>query len=495
MGVVRFLIPRRDRVSSDVIDRAYMAGIEGIPWHVQIQFDSDTLLVTREESESGYFYIPWRVDGYGELMLSTTSLIERDRPYHLPIELARGTINRIRNQLAAWKLAGLSVPREIMATCRRAATLLARAVLSQADREAALDLAEEALRISAQVIQDLMSDYTQQVLEIRHQQSLKLPTVFGAHLGSSLVGENRANLLLAAFNSAVVGMSWSQIETNSGEFKWNVYDQQVEWCRRRAVRVLSGPLVQLDQRTVPDWLFLWEDDFESLQSHVLAYVQAAVKRYHGKVTLWNCAGRMNINSAFRFTEEQRLNLTVRAIETVRQIEPRTPLIVSLDQPWGEYVVSNPLDLPPIQFADTLARADLGLSGFGLEINVGYWPGGTLSRDLLEFSTQLDRWSLLGLPLVIFLTSPSGTHQDPHALEGVGPLEGLAEGGPSLESQRVLYDRLVQLLLTKPNVQGIIWNQLFDSEQHDYPHGGLFDGDGQPKPALDALTTIRQHHLI
>jgi len=41
------------------------------------------------------------------LVLSTASLMEREPRYHLPVELARGTLNRVRNQLAAWEQAGL----------------------------------------------------------------------------------------------------------------------------------------------------------------------------------------------------------------------------------------------------------------------------------------------------------------------------------------------------------------------------------------------------
>ena len=40
------------------------------------------------------------------------ALMERDEPYHLPVELARGTLNRIRNQLAAWQSLGFRLPDE-----------------------------------------------------------------------------------------------------------------------------------------------------------------------------------------------------------------------------------------------------------------------------------------------------------------------------------------------------------------------------------------------
>ena len=48
-----------------------------------------------------------------------------------------------------------------------------------------------------------------------------------------------------------------------------------------------------------------------------------------------------------------------------------------------------------------------------------------------------------------------------------------------------------MLLTKPAVQGIFWNQLADNVPHDFPHGGLIDAEGKPKPALEALRNLRK----
>jgi hypothetical protein len=55
-------------------------------------------------------------------------------------------------------------------------------------------------------------------------------------------------------------------------------------------------------------------------------------------------------------------------------------------------------------------------------------------------------------------------------------------------------RYVTLLLAKPYVDGILWNQLRDAELHEFPHGGLFDADDHPKPALRQLASLREAHL-
>ena len=99
---------------------------------------------------------------------------------------------------------------------------------------------------------------------------------------------------------------------------------------------------------------------------------------------------------------------------MRKIDPRTPTVVSFDQPWGEYLVEQEHELAPLHYADALVRADLGISGFGLEINAGYWPRGTAHRPAFEYGKLIDQWTQLGLPLMLFMTAPATDHEDPKA---------------------------------------------------------------------------------
>ena len=493
MGRIRFQIPHPGRVNDEAVERAYMAGVDGIPWACNTIWDEDCLVLSREVDESGNFYIPWTVTGYGELMLSTGSLMERARPYRLPVELARGTINRIRNQLAAWQSAEFVVNDEIRRAISHAVSILSNVVTRSSD--SALEQAEEATRAALQAIDLLVHEYTHQRVSARHQQAEKLQTVFGVNLGRSPPEKNRSNDISAAFNSAVVPMTWSEVEATTGNFDWCTSDQQVDWCCRQSMKILGGPLISLDAGGLPDWLILWEDDFETLQSYALNFIDVVVKRFQGKVALWNCAARMNAATDLRMSEEQQLSLTVRVIDRVREIEPRTPIIVTFDQPWAEYIARSAQSLSPLYFADALARAGLGISGFGLEINLGYWPEGSSPRDLLEISRQLDRWGMFGLPLVVFLTTPSSDAEDPCAHRNINGRICLSDYSVTANTQKSFVQRLILLVLTKPWVQGIVWNQLDDAQPHDFPHGGLFAMTGEAKPLMGELTSIRREHLV
>lgn len=493
MGVMRFLVPGRQRIATDADQRGYLTGFDEVPWQTRLQWESDVLVARRMEAESGTFVVPWHVPGFGELMLSTATLIERDAPYHLPVELARGTINRVRNQLAAWQAAGLSVGETTSAGLAEASALLAKAVTSQHEPLAAQELAEQALQISLDVMNQLSMAYTDHVLSLSQAQSNQRLSVLGVNLGSTLLKEQVQNAIVTTFNAATVPLVWREIEASEGQLEWDLCDRQIEWCRANGLKVCGGPLLELDRWSLPDWLYLWEGDQENLIGFVTEHIRSVVERYRGRVHVWNCASRLNVNSTLSLAEEERLRLAALAVETVRSADARTPVVVCMDQPWGEFMGRQETELSPIYFADMLVRGDLGLSGLGLELNIGYCPDGTASRDVLEFGRQLDRWGSLGLPLLVSLVVPSSHEADPRArVKDAVPCSTQEVITP--QWQRDWIEQFMPVLLAKPAVQGIIWNQLLDSKPHDYPHGGIFDVQDEPKPALTAIHELRAKYL-
>ena len=495
MGVIRFQLPERKSAPESMLDRTYMAGTDGVPWPCQTHLEGDLLVLSRDIQESGNFYAPWMVEGFGELMLSTGSLMERKGTYDLPVELARGTLNRLRNQLAAWMSSGLKMNDTIQDGVTAAIDTLSKTVTGTCGIDQRTENAGLATRLSVQTMESLVDQYTRQALRVRHAQVTRFPTLFGANLGNQSVHSSWNSNLCTTSNAAVVPMTWNQIESSTGQHAWETTDEQMEWCTANGIRIIGGPLINIDGSGLPDWLILWEDDFDELQSYVTSYVQHVVRRYRNKISLWNCAGRLTAAGSLGITEEQKLQLTVRIIEQIRRSDSRaTPIIVTFDQPWAEQIAQNPVELTPLHFASDLARAGLGLSGFGLELNLGYWPGGCNARDLVEISHQLDRWSFFGLPLVVYLTVPSSLEEDAQARHGIQPRSCLNKV-VSAETQNSFVERLIPMLLAKPFVHGVIWNQVSDESPHEFPHGGLIDASGAAKPILQTMARIREEHLV
>ncbi len=490
MGLIRFLVPDRQRLPATATKRAYLTGMDEVPWSCHVIETDEGFNVVRAVDDSGCFHIPWQVEGYGETTLSTATLMERERPYLLEVELARGTINRVRNRLAEWAVHDLQVPEAMQAKLGEAIATFSRAVVAQSDAVEAGRIAQEALAQILPLTTEIARTFADAMIKNRRKTTPQLTTLLGADMGNAAMSEPLARGFLDAFNTAVVPMSWHDIEVREGEKDWSRTDAQIDWCTANGLRICGGPLLKFDRASVPDWLYLWEGDEETIFSLMIENVRERVARYRQRVHVWQCASRLITGSLLGLSQEQRMRMTIRAVEVARQIDGQTPMVVTFDQPWGEHAARNEMDLP-LHFADALTRSNMGLAGIGLEINLAYHPGGTLHRNAMEFSRQLDRWAVLGLPLMVSLAVPSGTT----ANAGVRRPDELSAGSWTAERQAEWTRDFLPIILSKPSVQAVVWNQLRDDIPHDFACGGLVDAAGNVKPALAQLAATRGELLM
>ncbi|MAT69981.1 MAG: hypothetical protein CMJ58_10715 [Planctomycetaceae bacterium] len=496
MGQLRFRLPDRNRIAPESLSRIFVAGGDDIPWATRTRFDGDVLVVQRQVDESGYVYVPWEVSGAGRRLLCTSTLMQRDEPYLLDVELARGLVHRLRSRLFIWEFMGLRTPPELRERLREAVRLFARAATNQDQPDEAAQFANDSIATALAVSVDLVRSYAEQTLAARQRQT-PAGVLLGATLGTSTPPVKTRRQIVDACTIAQLPMAWRSIEAVEGRRDWKATDEQLSWCQTSGLKIAAGPLLRMDERGVPDSLVLFEDDEEKLQEVMLDHVRSVVSRYAGRVHLWHIASRVSSGRLLSLDEERKLNLVAQALHVVRQIDPRTPMVVSFDQPWGEYLAGGDEDLAPWHYADALVRADLGISGIGLEINAGYWPNGCTHRPAFEYGRLIDQWSLLGLPLMVMLSSPSAGGPDKLASPKINaePL-GLTEGpgGSAPDPQFAWASAVLPLLLARNSVQVVLWNQLTDAEPHEFAHGGLIDAAGAEKPTLGLLRDVRKANV-
>jgi hypothetical protein len=489
MGLMRFKLPSR-QISDEIIKDAYLSGIDRAPWPVRTTVEDGILVLYRAESDSANLHFCLPLDGIGPLVFSTASLMERDAPYSLILELARGTVGQLTDQLYQWTSIGLIVSENLTKLIHESVARLSVAAMSQDDPQTSENAALQAIRIAYEAGNQLSVVYAEQALAVRRKNEGKISTLVGVDLGLNLPGSYSTKHILSAFDIVNIPIRWREIEALEGQYDWSLTDQQFEWCRQNGLKITAGPLLSFDAFGLPDWLMLWEGDFDNLLSFFTEYIRIVVERFRGKVNLWNCVGRMNVEDFLSLSEEEYLRLTAAAIETVRSLDPDVPVIASFDQPWGEYMSRRKIDVPPMHFADALIRSELGLSGIMLEINTGYHPGGTLFRNPLEFSRELDIWSVWGLPIWLSVSAPSLCDADPLARRNLK----LPQESWTPIAQAAWVARYVPIILAKNFVQGIVWNQLHDSRPHEFPYAGLFDLRRRAKPAMRTFTALRQKVL-
>ena len=488
MGHMRFRAMTPASVSSDSVTQAYIAGIEGIPWFGRNSWSDGCLTIDRGVSESGNLHIPWGVPGHGQPVLSTCTLMQRAEPYVLELELARGTLHRARALVAEMRAEGIDAPESVTADLTQAVAAFIRTAT------APLSATEDALltiRLSCDAIATLYRDTLPARLQAHCSQTGPLATLMVGRLGDATLDVAEAEAFVASFHAASLPCRWRDLAPTPNEFREDALEQQLSWCEERDLRILGGPLIQLDRDSLPEWVYRFEGQYDAFENAVRGHVRNILQYCRDAVDVWVCAGRLNVDGALKFSEEQRLRLAVATIETVHEAAPRAPVVISFDQPWAEYLASNDYDLSPLHFADALVRAELGVGGVALEMNLGYWPGGTLPRDLLAISRHLDRWSLLGIPLIIYLTMPSHAGPDPHAFGSAQVVVPPRPFDHELTVQQSQLEFIVPLLCGKPAVHAVVWNQWSDREPHEFPHSGLVDQAGQLKPAAAVLPRLRK----
>jgi hypothetical protein len=493
MGVMRFLVypPELILAWPEVFD-GYLSGADGRVFSTEIEVTGNLLTCQRLANDSGRLHVAWPVDGFGRPVLSTASLSEREEPYLLPLELARGKIAQLRDQISAWEVGGMTVPETFQGPYQEAHRKFREAAALQNQPARMAELATQSLRRALEAAEIAVSAYAAQRLAARRKRSSQAPAALGCSLGQSVPDQDLTPEFRESFAAALIPVECKYVETAAGDAKWDLVDAQLEWAIANRLFVCGGPLLDLSAEGMPAWLSSWGNDLPNLQSLVCDYVETAVGRYAGRIRNWNVCARANTGGAFNLSEESRLWLVARALEVVRQVDDEVQVMIRVDQPWGEYQGRGAHRLAPLQFVDALLRAGIGLSAVDLEIAVGFRPRGSPPRDLLELSRLLDLWSVLGIPLYVTLACPSErVAADPQASAGIEIEQGRWKNEWSESIQADWIDGVLPVLMAKQAIVGVFWMHLSDRVPHDFPHAGLMRPDGTPKPGLAQFTAHRR----
>ena len=490
MGELKFRLPDGFRDAAN-LRTAFATGLDRIPSPVEIEVVGDFLEVRRAAPESFRLHLPWSVSGAGTPIVSTATLMRRKEPYRLDVELARGKLNEVRNQLADWRQLGLEVPKAMSDALSAASRAFAKAATSQ-DLPIATVAGSEALRLAFAAAKRLVVGYAHRVLERRRTAGGRLTTTLGCGLVGDPKNQPWGIPFVEAFGMGRITCSWGALAPVEGKLRWEAPDAQIHWCRSHGLSTTAGPLLDLHPGAVPDWLWLWEGDAEEVATQALDFVRQVVGRYRGKVATWHVVARPGSTEVLGLGEEAQIRLAARAVQVARQIDPNATFVVDVDRPWGEWLSSGKFQVGPLHVIDSLARADIGLGGIGLEIAAGYDSPGSPMRDLFDLSRLLDLYSLVGLPLHVSFAFPAAAEPDPLASSQVTPHARPGTIDPL--DQKKWGSRAIALAAAKPFVNSITWLAPSDEQPHLYAHSGLCDADGEFRPLLGWLQQFRREYL-
>jgi hypothetical protein len=224
-ALMRMLVDAASGVTPSAADRAYMSGMDQIPWPCRSRLiNGNELVIERGVPDSGRVQVPFTVEGRGELLLSTATLMQRDKPYSLEIELARGKLNQVRNQLAEWQSLGLTVPATLEASVKRALQEFSLATSTPENPAVAAQRARQALSLAIDAAEALIDTYAEQATTMRMRQTGRLPTLLAIHLGHRMLAPQALAQVTTAFNALTVSMVWREIESQEGQYNWQIPD-------------------------------------------------------------------------------------------------------------------------------------------------------------------------------------------------------------------------------------------------------------------------------
>ncbi len=469
----------------------FATGYDQAPVPTALELTDNRLVATWSLAESRYLVIPWSVGHFGTLVTSTATIRETDAPYRLMVELARGKLNQVRTQLAEWQSIGLHTPSSFDQSLVDTTKLFGKALLgtpAEADTYAA-----RVLEQSFSLADSLVREFVEQLIDTRHQEEGLLDTRLAARTvggPGSLAGD-----YARSFNAAQIALRWRDIEPEESHYDWTATDRAIAAAKAAELPITVGPVIDLAPGMLPAWAAGWEGDLPTLAAFMCDFLETAIGRYKADVRRWVICAGFNHADALGLDDDERLRLAFRLFEAASQIDPGLELVLSVAQPWGEYLTSEDHTISPLTFPDDLIRTGLRVSAIELEIRAGTVPRGSLPRDLLDTARLINLFSLLGLPLELVFSLPSSAQPDPLAAEHGQSLWAPGwRAGPSPEGQAEWGASFVALGLCTPQVRAVTWDPWGDAEPHLTPNGGLIDSTGRPKPLLSRLRTLRSAHL-
>ena len=469
-------------------------GPESVPIPGDVAMKDGLLVVTRNDEIPMGVALMWNAGPAGAYHMETTRLQPREQPYILNVELARFRLMRIVQKQEDWNLFDFPRTEPILGRFREAQEIFSEAMTKLERPAEASKLADEALARAIAISDELAIFHCETLLNRRRSANAFVKHIFGCRVDVSVQNQRYKDSIAGNFDYAILPTPWKLLQPQEGVFETTQLDNWVETLARKRIPVIAGPLVNLHEGDIPDWMFIWENDFETVRELAYEHVQRLVQRYRKAVGLWNVVAALPTNRAFTLSFEQMIELTRLLVSQVKNLITNARTLVTISQPFGEYHAKNPTSVHPFLYAEMVAQAGINFDGFALELELGVPQPGMFLRDLFQISTMLDKFSTLGRPVFITALSVPGRHTPDPSDRSEGRLDPAAAGqwhkpwDPQLQADWM--EAVYHLALSKPFVESIAWGNLADINQ-TVPGGGLLDDMFQPKPAYERLQQMRQ----
>ncbi|MEM8738635.1 MAG: endo-1,4-beta-xylanase [Planctomycetota bacterium] len=476
---------------------AYLVDSEGNGVRCTFTFEDGLIVCEKREVGTAALCLQHTAGELGELTLQTCLLPERDEPYVLSVELARHRLMTVYNKLEDWAMFELEPTHPVSKREEKARELFIEALCHQKeDPVKAAALANDSLAASLDGSEELALAHSELLLNRRKEAGAlpKWPIGCGVALGQ---GDDRLRAGLAGnFDYVQLPMPWKELSPEENEYRWDAMDAWAAWAQSVRKPVIAGPVVSFEPSCLPDWLYIWEHDYDTVRDLIYEHIERVVERYKHVVSAWNIVSGLHVNSHFTFNFEQLMDLTRMSTMLVKKLHPEASVIVELRQPFGEYYASNARSIPPMMYVDLLIQSSIQFDAFGVRLPMGQAVEGQYTRDLMQFSSMLDQFTGFGKQLFVTVGAPSEPVTDmmiasSASEDPVDDNSGHWRRPWSPVVQGHWLEAVLQIAMSKPYVEAVCWQDFIDHPHIELPLSGLVSEDHQPKNAFKRLVHFRR----
>jgi hypothetical protein len=481
---------------------AHLMGSDNSAMRSELTFDRASGLIHCAKRETGTAALVLQVPAgdCGELTLQTCLLPDRDEPYVLMLELARHRLMMLYTKLEEWGMFDLPATHPVMRRAEVARKLFIEALcLQNEDPEATDRMASDALVAAIDGSEELALAHGNILLSRRRQTGALPKHAFGVGVRLEPGNDRLCAALSANFDYLCLPASWRLLSPAEGETRWGPLDTWIEWAGRARMPVIAGPLINFEPSAVPDWLYIWEHDYDTVRDLLYEHLERVVSRYKQVVNAWNVVSGLHVNSHFVFSFDQLMDLTRMAAMLVKKLQPAAKTLVEVRQPFGEYYAGNPRSIPPLMYADLIVQSAIPFDGFAVQVLMGQAQPGQFTRDLMQISNLLDQFAVFGRPLYVTFAAPSEPVTAmmlavPQGEEPADENAGVWRKPWSPVVQSHWLEAVMQVALGKPFIEGVAWQEVVDHPGIDLPLSGLLTEELAPKLAMKRFVGYRRSLL-
>ncbi len=465
---------------------AYVFGNDGSAIRrVSIENKNAMVECKKAHKETSGLALLWPVKNFGQLLLPTTILPERTKPYNLNVEIARAKLMQIVNKREDW-----SILNDLGGLSKEAQDLFIQAIQNLSSPSTAAVLADQALEKAMVFAEKLAIKQAETFFNAKSASHGFSRGCLGCKVEQEKVFEqNYLDKIMELFGYVSLPIRWADIEPEKDKFDFSKMDACIQVLSKRKLAVCAGPLLCFTKDCLPQWLMDEKKDFEKIRERAYLYVSKIVARYADKIRSWNVISSMNMYNHFGFNFEQILEMTRSSVTAVKSVSSRLLKIVEIGNIWGEYYASESDTMPPIVYIDMLLQSGIAFDAFGLRLQFGANKNGMHVRDMMEISSILDKFALLGRALYITdvqVPSKKGGSADEQ-------LAGEWHGPWSEELQGLWLEEFYKIALSKPFIDSVVYSTFIDNGDSSIANSGLLKENSEPKKSF--IVMKKMHDVI